>query len=149
MKRIVLILTGLSGLIMADFTQIDEIVIDNTTKLMWQNEPYTIEEESAYTLGAEEGKVLFWESAITYCNELSLNGFDDWRLPNIIELTSIVDDTTSNPAIPTVFVDTKSEYFWSSTIGATDNSYASEVHFYYGNSSEQLKTKSCYVRCVR
>lgn len=57
---------------------------------------------------SDTGVGLDWESALAYCESLSLAGIDDWRLPNIKELHSIVDygrspDTTNSPAVDPIF----------------------------------------------
>ena len=36
-----------------------------------------------------------WEQALSYCENLSLGGRDDWRLPTAKELQSIVDYSRS------------------------------------------------------
>ena len=38
-----------------------------------------------------------WEAAVSYCNDLSEGGFDDWHLPTINELRTLVQncDTTA------------------------------------------------------
>ncbi|WP_437562769.1 DUF1566 domain-containing protein [Sorangium sp. So ce542] len=60
------------------------VVRDDVTCLEWQQSPPS----EAYT----------WEQAIRYCDELTLGGASDWRLPTRIEMTSIVDFSQS-PAI--------------------------------------------------
>ncbi|WP_236644656.1 DUF1566 domain-containing protein [Sorangium cellulosum] len=60
------------------------VVRDNVTCLEWQQSPPS----EAFT----------WEQANRYCDELTLGGSSDWRLPTRIEMTSIVDFTQS-PAI--------------------------------------------------
>ena len=50
--------------------------LDPGTNLCWQNPP----PESDYT----------WDAAVGYCDNLSLGGSDDWRLPNIQELISLL-----------------------------------------------------------
>jgi len=80
-----------------------EIVTDITTGLQWQDnmDAKTVE--------------LKWEEAIDYCENLTLGGFYDWRLPNIKELQSMVDYTRS-PALDTsVFQYYNIAYMWSST----------------------------------
>ncbi len=80
----------------------DGTVTDNATNLMWQQATAP----GTYT----------WEGALTYCEGLSLAGYDDWRLPDRNQLQSIVDHSTYSPAIDTTyFPDTVSSYFWSST----------------------------------
>ena len=59
----------------------DGTVTDNATGLMWLKDP-----ASVFTGGACN-----WATAISSCESLSFAGYDDWRLPNIRELLSIVD----------------------------------------------------------
>lgn len=56
-----------------------------------------------------------------------------WRLPNVKELTSIVDFSTMRPAIDAAaFPGTASWWYWSSTPYAVDRSFAWAVDFEYG-----------------
>ena len=55
---------------------------DPATNLSWQNP-----QKDAYTKG--DGGVT-QPDAIRYCQELELGGYDDWRLPNIDELRTLV-----------------------------------------------------------
>ncbi len=100
----------------------DGTVTDNATGLMWQQ--------------ADSGSGLDWENALAYADSATIAEYDDWRLPNIKELQSIVDYTRSpsasdeanlGPAIDTDYFqitelpsgttnyDTNYGYFWSST----------------------------------
>jgi hypothetical protein len=49
---------------------------DPLTGLCWEEPP--------------SGGELDWDSAVAYCNALSIGGFDDWRLPMIQELVSLI-----------------------------------------------------------
>lgn len=90
-----------------------------------------------------------WDSALSYCENLSLAGNTDWRLPNRKELQSLVDYERYNPALDaTYFPGVNSSYYWSSTTNASDSGDAWEVSFYNGN-SDYFKTTLNYVRCVR
>jgi hypothetical protein len=58
-----------------------------------------------------------WIDALTHCETLESAGYDDWRLPNLRELHSIVDFNRQSPsADQTYFPDIgESAVFWSST----------------------------------
>ena len=111
-------------------------ITDNKTVLMWQQ---------------DETGSMDWEGALTYCENLSLAGYSDWRLPNIKELESISDDSTHNPAIDTnFFPDANASYYWSSTTSANNSSRAWRVGFgSFGVDDGDSKYGSYYVRCVR
>jgi uncharacterized protein (TIGR02145 family) len=111
-----------------------EIVIDNFTKLQWQDD------STAKTIKVN------WDTATTStCQNLTLGGYSDWRLPTIEELKSIL----KNRRISNEFLNLASYYYWSSTTNASNSSNACHVGFnaYYGDWSN--KTDSNYVRCVR
>ena len=45
--------------------------------------------------GADKGKFFNWHEAVTFADNKNLRkigGFDDWRLPNIDEATSLYDE---------------------------------------------------------
>ncbi len=147
---------SVSALLFAAYTRdaASNTVYDDATNLIWQDEPYTVEEASAYIDGSEHGKVLQWANAIDYCEALDFAGQSDWRLPNFNELYMITDDSTYGPAmhmsISNGFVNVaSSSFYWSSTTVASDTGNAWSVHFYYGVDYWYYKTDSHYVRCVR
>ena len=108
MRIIFLIMIGFS-LINADFTKSNGMVTDSKTGLIWQDE---------YSDNNNTIKSSSWQDAIDYCEALTLGGNNDWRLPNIKELLSIVDYSKSNPSINAVFQNTSialSPGYWSST----------------------------------
>jgi hypothetical protein len=80
-------------------------ILDNNTGLMWQKTP------------SSEG--LSWEEAETYCENLTLGGYDDWRMPSCKELFSISDFESGWPYIDTDYFDlavevSKDEQYWAS-----------------------------------
>ena len=110
----------------------DGTISDLATGLMWQM--------------TDDGQTRDWKEALQYAEDLSYAGYDDWRLPNIKELQSIVDysrspDTTNSPAIDPLFVlsemtdpngNTNYGFYWSSTThqdGINKSSSASYVSF--------------------
>ena len=135
---------GLSSLGIAEesprFTKADGVVTDTKTTLEWQDD---------YSDNGDSVKYAKWVDAINYCQELTLGGNDDWRLPNQKELLSIVDYSTSNPAISSVFQNITSTAYWSSTSFA--GSFAWTVIFFGGSTSNDnnFKFLEYGVRCVR
>jgi len=128
---------GLSTLSYADFTRDNStgIVSDASIGLRWQDNNIS--------------NTMTWQSAIDTCEALSLGGFSDWRLPNVNELASLVDDTRINPAINTVFQNTASNLYWSSTSYAGLLNVAWVVYFNSGYQYKYFKDSNYYVRCVR
>ncbi|MDI7270074.1 MAG: DUF1566 domain-containing protein, partial [Myxococcota bacterium] len=92
-----------------------------------------------------------WDAAVAYCDALNWGGYTDWYLPDIRQLSGIVDAGGSHPSIdPTVFPATPSDWwFWSSSSYAGSASVAWYVHFFYGDVSNYGKANTSYVRCVR
>lgn len=78
-----------------------------------------------------------WQSALQVAENAGFAGNNDWRLPNIKELSSIVEVACFSPAInATIFPATPSHLFWSSSPrGTTRHSgLAWEVNFETGDS---------------
>jgi hypothetical protein len=97
-----------------------------------------------------DGNALNWCSALAYCESLELADYDNWRLPNVRELQSIVDYGRVQPAIDPVFGGWSS-YYWSSTSGARGPDDAWRVNFYWGYVllDGAHKDYPRYVRAVR
>ncbi len=114
------------------------IVSDNVTGLEWQQ---------ATAPGTHT-----WQQAIDYCNNLSLGGKDDWRLPTIMELSTLMDSSIPSPGPtvnPSYFPSTVASYYWSATSNAENTNYVWFVDFYYGNVGYYDKSDYKYVRAVR
>ena len=139
MKKILLILTGLSVLLFADFSRDSstKIVTDNTTGLQWQDD------SDAKTVTKT------WIEAINYCEALTLGGHSDWRLPNFYELYYLADRSKRSPAIDSTFQNIVSDGYWSSTTIVGSEDYAWVVNFDYGGDYGGNKSYSHRVRCVR
>jgi cysteine-rich repeat protein len=91
----------------------EPIVLDHVTGLTWQGCAVGMDGGEC-----ENGEPLRyrWYDALTQCEALSWAGFTDWRMPNVMELSSIVDTRLSWPAVPTaLFPRPPTDQTWSST----------------------------------
>ncbi|MEI6209510.1 MAG: putative Ig domain-containing protein [Desulfuromonadales bacterium] len=114
---------------------------DGNTRLMWQRNG--------------SAAAMTWAEAGAYCKSLTLDGFNDWRLPGLLELTTIINYGTANPAVDSaVFAGTRSEKYWTTHEGMGNKNssptlYAGVVNFAYGEAYPQEKVASAFVRCTR
>src|SRR5882672_6754171 len=63
-----------------------DAVLDRETGLVWEKAP--------------SGAARTWHDARSFCANKSTGGRKGWRLPSLPEMTSLLDPTTSNPALP-------------------------------------------------
>lgn len=110
-------------------------VTDTVTGLVWQQ--------------AGDNQKRNLEGAISYCEGLTLAGFSDWHLPDVMELKSITDDNRSFPSIDPIFFPGTKPGYWSSSSYAGNSIYAWYVDFEDGAVSNGDRAFSYYVRCVR
>jgi hypothetical protein len=103
--------------------QRDGTILDLASGLVWQK--------------ADSSTPLNWEGALDYCENLSLGGREDWRLPNAKELQSIVDysrspQTSGTAAIDPLFsVSELESWYWTSTTHL-DTSPSNAVYIAFG-----------------
>jgi hypothetical protein len=111
-------------------------VTDTGTGLMWQQ---------------HEQADKSWNNALSYCEGLTLGNHSDWRLPNIREHESVIDDARYDPAIDkSFFPNAYSSYYLSSSTFAGNPGHAWLVSLYDGGIYNFLgKDSIYYVRCVR
>jgi hypothetical protein len=115
----------------------DGSVLDTATGLAWQL--------------AAPTQTFFWSEALAYCEDLTTGGHDDWRLPNIRELISLLDYSRYKPAVDARFaVAADDSRHWSSSTYLGSASTASVINIYYGTPNGASKANAALlVRCVR
>ncbi len=120
-----------------------------------------------------------WENALNYCENLTACGYDDWHLPTISELRTLIqncpdietggackisDSCTERDCYEASLCHPNScdydssgkfskigdgKYFWSSSAVSDSNNYAWEINFVSAVISQHSKNETGYVRCVR
>jgi uncharacterized protein DUF1566 len=101
----------------------DGTVTDTCTGLMWQKNTAV---PASKIFDHDLDHKILWQDALNYCELLGPNttgqvdvvfggaGYDDWRLPNVRELQSIIDYGRVSPSIDPVF-GAESAWYWSSS----------------------------------
>ena len=134
--------------------------------------------ESEITWSAKSADQMTWDNAVSHCENLEEGGYDDWRLPNIDELRTLVQDCAATEPGGTCGVTTsclsysdcwssdscqscssdssgghskfgETSYLWSSSVQPDDSNYRWSVLFYDGSVSGSNVVFNSYVRCVR
>lgn len=122
-------------------------VTDNNTGLMWQQNY-----QSNYNWYQAAGiyHEVYNSSSLNACSLVNNGAHNDWRLPTLKELMSILDLSGSNPGftIASSFTTANDSRYWAKT----DNIRAQSVDFIYGlyfATEDPIPVDSYYVRCVR
>ena len=143
----------------------DGTISDAQTGLMWSKCSYG----QTYDGGDSdqdgiicEGSPAFgdWPQAFAWAADSNANttyGHNDWRLPNIKELGSIVDFGSARPAInQSIFPSTASGPYWSSTHSrvlegntGNDDTQTSVIGFQAGDYGPSDRSSHLYLRLVR
>lgn len=118
-------------------------VTDRATGLMWVKD--------GKSPGCYNGNTLTWKQAMIFCQNLSYAGYNDWRLPNKNELSSLVYPGITTPKIDKIFTNTKTGQFgyWTSTTYPGISLFAWVVFFDVGWVDYFIKPYSHCIRPVR
>ncbi len=100
--------------------------------------------------GNASDEALDSEAAATICSNLSLAGFNDWRVPERMELEAVLDLTKYKPAIdPVFFRDTHSDWYLTATPCAWSPGRVWFVGFSHGYVGDLNRYYQAFVRPVR
>lgn len=127
--KIIFLITLLLSYLNAEYKRdaSKQVIIDSKTDLMWQDD--------------DKLEEMNWVDALNYCKELRLASYDDWRLPKVEELNSIVKVD--------VFENKDGLYNWSSTTYAGGDIFAWHINLKSGYVNINIKKDKDTVRCVR
>lgn len=135
MKWLLLLLTA-QVLLGAEFVSDvkKHVVVQPTAKLIWEDDEFSSSQKMSLKI------------AMAYCEMLNLNDMNQWRLPTVEELSSIVD-MRRTPTIFSDFYHTSSECYWATTKKSSN-------HIAYIDFSDGMKTtawglgQECHPRCI-
>ena len=131
----------------------ERLVVDTYAQRTWQ--ACSVGQTGPDCVG--EAAQLPWPDALAACEASTWGGHDDWRLPSVLELRSLVDVRFTRPAIePTLFpntpfydgLDNLRGQYWSSTARGYQT-FALYVSFHDGGSHFYRQEEGRHVRCVR
>ncbi len=114
--------------------------LDKETGLVWET--------------AQDALTRSWVLAREVCMNRSIGGRKGWRLPAFNELTSLLDPSQTNPALPPghPFQGVQNSVYWSSSTSAlvaSPGTHAVGVDFGLGDVSMVSKANLTSVKCVR
>lgn len=112
-------------------------VRDNNTGLVWEQSPIT------------PSPAPTWNEARLQCIEKNVGGTRGWRLPSVVELTSLIDPSLPAPFVPAVFTGVQLSPYWSATANAVGSSTALSVNFDDGHAGMSSKSSGSSIWCVR
>ena len=133
----------------------DGTVTDKESKLMWLR--CSAGQAWAADLGRCHGEVdrLSWAAAQSFASEVNRHDsffFNDWRVPQLRELATLIERGCANPRINlAVFPGTEASRYWSATLrpSARDEGFAYALSFGAEGMAYRPKDEAHRVRLVR
>jgi hypothetical protein len=119
---------------------------DSITGLMWTHSYY-----NSYRLPPFKGN---WASAQSYCDDLIVGDYSDWRLPDSNELAGLAVYDDEIPILNTAFfrdLPLDSASYWTSSETGENNELAYRINFKEAplRVAEADKETTAFARCVR
>jgi hypothetical protein len=117
-----------------------EVIFDSVTGRYW------------YAGNKLNRKAHTWNEALSLIRELNdgcYGSYHDWRLPNIRELESLVDDSRHSPALAKGFLlpGFQVEGYWSSTTSVYEPRYAWVLYLIDGAIGVGYKPEQTFIPC--
>ncbi len=123
-------------IVLANFNS--EAVLDQDTGLLWERSPSTARMD--------------WKAARSSCLNKAIGGQRGWRLPSIVELTSLLDPSVqdSEAMLPAghPFLNNPAGFYWSASADG-ESSKAWHLHLSNGHVHMTGKASAFKVWCVR
>ncbi|MBT3198156.1 MAG: DUF1566 domain-containing protein [Gammaproteobacteria bacterium] len=126
----------------------DGTITDGETRLMWKKCSQGFTGDDCMT-GSEDS--LNWQQKLQAAEDEDFASYSDWRLPNINELTSLIEVSCIYPAInETLFPNLiEPSVYWSSSPTVYNSDLVSAIVFHEGGEENLFKDSAHSVRLVR
>jgi len=131
-------------LTLMDNATADGRVRDNVTGLMWEQK--TLENEPMLHT---------FDDAVAYCEDLSLGGYSDWRMPTRKEYSTLLNSGRVSPALDTDYFpyytteEQDAFYYWTASAYHDDPQQVWTMLLAFGLIDKKPTTGRHKVRCVR
>jgi hypothetical protein len=131
----------------------DATLSDTETDLMWQRCAWGQEWTGSACEG--EAKSMSWAEAIQLADEINADGtwfYNDWRLPNVRDLASIIERQCQEPRTNLeLFPNTPAAFFWTSTTRGGEEAASGAYALSFGPEGVEHRPQSeqYHVRLVR
>jgi len=119
----------------------EPVAIDKENKLVWQDEPYTQTEKDAYMYEMPKRRVGNFAYAKAYCENLSLGGYEGWKLPTKEMLVKLYSGKK-------ILKNIAQNYYWSSSAVTSKPMHVWTVDD-TGSTSHAHIQGFDYIRCVK
>lgn len=133
MKKVTLGIT----ILISTLVYSQDVVLDTTSSLLWQD----VQDNKKLSITYFEAE--------EYCSKLKVRQYEDFRLPTLYELQSIIDYKKYKPAIISGFKYVGNETYWTTTTFANDSEEVWTINFKKGARSVKGKHYDRNIRCVQ
>ena len=129
----------------------DGTITDTSTALMWKQ---CVEGLSGNQCNEGLMEEHNWSGALQIANNTNTTGgfagYADWRLPNVAELVSLVEEQCTSPAVnESIFPNTGTKFIWSASPDYNNDEGSWSVDFNIGTTATLNRDFDYRVRLVR
>ena len=129
----------------------DGTITDTTTALMWKQ---CLEGLSGVNCQTGVLNEQTWSGTLQIARNINTSGgfagYADWRIPNVAELVSLVEEQCTSPAInDSIFPNTGNKFIWSASPDYNNDKGSWSVDFNVGTTATLNRDQKYRVRLVR
>jgi len=116
-----------------------EVTYDKSTSLLWQDNGDS----------GSRNRMFTYEEAKSYCENLVLGEYSDFKIPSIFELQTLIDYRYHNPAMLRGFKNVLADEYWTSTPYAYRSDSYWTIDFKKGTTEPAGDRYDKHLRCVQ